>query len=83
MTPQVLADLWNIPLDVAKRTLNSTIRFHYSEIHGGLTRRRRAGHGIREHPRLSGNLSKFASDTFFSNVTSLRGNKMIQLYTNP
>ena len=82
MDPQTLAELWNIPLDSAKRTLHSTIRYHYSEIHGGLTRRRRAGHGRREHPRLSGNLSRFASDTFFSNVTSLRGNKMIQLFTN-
>ena len=51
MDPQTLAELWNIPLDATKRTLKSTIRFHYSEIHGGLTHRRRAGHGKCEHPR--------------------------------
>ena len=82
INPQSLARLWNIPLEHAKRTLQTTDKFHFSEIHGGLTRRRRAGHGKREHPRLSGNLSRFASDTFFSNVTSLRGNKMVQLFTN-
>ena len=82
LDPSKLARLWNIPLDSARRTLKSTDLSHYSKIEGSLTRRRRAGHGQREHPRLSGNLSKFASDTFFSNVTSLRGNKMIQLFTN-
>ena len=32
--------------------------------------------------RLNGYLADFASDTFFSNVTSLRGNTCVQLFAN-
>ena len=77
-----LSKLWDIPLKVARKTLAATENFHYSSISGPFTRRRRASHGTREHFRLSGNLSRFCTDTFFSNVTSLRGNKCTQLYAN-
>ena len=77
-----LSELWDIPLKVAKRTLDVTENFYYSSIHGPFTRRRRASHGRREHVRLSGNLSRFCTDTFPSNVISLRGNRYTQLYTN-
>ena len=77
-----LSKLWDIPLNTAKRTLKVTENFAYSSISGPFTRRRRASHGRREHVRLSGPLSRFCTDTFTSNVTSTRGNKYTQLFTN-
>ena len=77
-----LSYLWDIPLHIAQRTIKVTENFAYSSISGPFTRRRRASHGRREHVKLSGHLSRFCTDTFTSNVTSLRGNKYTQLFTN-
>ena len=63
--------LWDIPLKVAKRTLNATENFSYSSICGHYTRRRRASHGRREHIRLSGNISRFCTEIVTHNYTQI------------
>ena len=80
--PFRLSTMWNINIENAKRTIRSTEQHHVSIPDGQLTRRRRGGHGRREHRILNGHLARFCSDTFSSNITSLRGNKYIQLFTN-
>ena len=82
LNPSYLSKLWNISLDSAKRTLNSTKQTSMHVIKNGLTRRRMANKSRLDFIRLSGYLADFASDTFFSNVTSLRGNKCVQLFAN-
>ena len=77
-----LSKLWDIPFKVAKRTLDTAKNFSYSSVNGTFTRRRRASHCHFEHLQLSGHLSCFCTDTFPSNVISLRGNSFTQLYTN-
>ena len=82
LTPSYLSTLWNISLDTAKRTLQSTKQKSMHILKNGLTRRRMANKSRLDFVRLSGYLSDFASDTFFSNVVSLRGNKCVQLFSN-
>ena len=82
LSPSYLARMWNISLDSAKRTLQSTKQSSMHVLKNGLTRRRMANKSRLDFIRLSGYLSDFASDTFFSNVTSLRGNKCVQLFVN-
>ena len=82
LTPSYLSRLWNISLESAKRTLQSTKQSSMHILKNGLTRRRMANKSRLDFIRLSGYLSDFASDTFFSNVTSLRGNKCVQLFVN-
>ena len=83
LNPSYLSRLWNISLDSAKRTIQSTKQNSMHILRNGLTRRRMANKSRLDFtPRLSGYLADFASDTFFSNVTSLRGNKCVQLFVN-
>ena len=82
LTPSYLSQLWNVSLDTAKRTLQSTKQKSMHILQNGLTRRRMANKSRLDFTRLSGYLADFASDTFFSNVTSLRGNKCVQLFAN-
>ena len=82
LTPSYLSRLWNISLDSAKRTLQATKQTSMHTLKNGLTRRRKANRSRLDFERLTGYLADFASDTFFSNVTSLRGNKCIQLFAN-
>ena len=82
LSPSYLSKLWNISLDSAKRTLHSTKQTSMHILKNGLTRRRMANKSRLDFHRLSGYLSDFASDTFFSNVVSLRGNKCVQLFAN-
>ena len=82
LNPSFLSKFWDIPLVDAKRTLTSTEYQSVSIPEGNLTRRRRLGYNRRDYRKLSGYAGQFASDTFFSNVESLRGNKCIQLFCN-
>lgn len=82
LTPSYLSKLWNVSLDLAKRTLQSTKQKPMHILKNDLTRQRMANKSRLDFVRLSGYLSDFASNTFFSNVTSLRGNKCVQLFSN-
>ena len=82
LNPSYLSRMWNISLDSAKRTLQATKQTSMHKIKNELTRRRMANKSRLDYKRLSGYLSDFASDTFMSNVTSTRGNRYIQLFTN-
>ena len=82
LTPELLSQMWNISLKSAKRTLLVTSHHSVKTTEGSLTRRRRVAYTGRINRQLGGYLSQFASDTFMSNVTSLRGNRCIQLFCN-
>ena len=80
--PSDLAKLWNISLPNAKRTLECTTQDYIRQIDGKLSRRVKTRAHQRQYNQLSGYLGKFCSDTFKSNVSSLRGNSHIQLFCN-
>ena len=80
--PLALSKLWNISLDNAKRTIKSSEQDKISAPSTTLSRRRRVGRGNQHRKVLHGFLSKFCSDTFKSNVKSLRGNQYVQLFSN-
>ena len=82
LSPSYLSRLWNVSLDSAKRTLQATKQTSLHIIKNGLTRRRKANRSRLDYIRLNGYLADFASDTFFSNVVSLRGNTCVQLFAN-
>ena len=82
LTPSLLSDMWGISLETAKRTLQVTEQLSVRIPQGSLTRRRRVRYNGRTKRKLGGFLSQFSSDTFMSNVTSLRGNKYVQLFCN-
>lgn len=80
--PEELARLWNIGLPEAKRTLESTTQDYIRYVNGKISRRVKTHAHQNRYRQLSGYLSTFCSDTFKSNVTSLRGNKYTQLFCN-
>ena len=82
LSPSYLSRLWNVSLDSAKRTLQATKQTSLHIVKNGLTRRRKANRSRLDFVRLNGYLADFASDTFFSNVVSLRGNTCVQLFAN-
>ena len=82
LTPELLSKYWNISLPAAKRTLEVTTSDHIrlSRARGG--RRVKTMAHQRQYKQMTGYLSKFCSDTFKSNVTSIRGNNYFQLFCN-
>ena len=82
VSPEHLANLWQISIDAARRTLESTTQDSIRVLEGKLHRRVRTQAHQRRYNQLGGYLGMFASDTFKANVKSLRGNKYIQHFCN-
>ena len=82
LTPEMLSSLWKIPLSHAKSTLSATTQSAITLNEGMLSRRFKTRVHHTQYKQLGGYLGMFASDTFKSNVTSTRGNKVIQLFCN-
>ena len=77
-----LADLWHITISNAARTLKCVDMDRIRELKGRIHRRFKTKAHQRRYKQMGGYLSYFASDTFKSNVISLRGNKYMQLFCN-
>ena len=77
-----LASYWRVGLKTAERTLRCTTQHSMRHLKGKLTRRVRTRIHQRRYNQLHGHLGRFCSDTFTSKVTSLRGNKKFQLFSN-
>ena len=77
-----LADLWHVSIQNAARTLKCVDLDRIREIKGRIHKRFKTKVHQRRYNQLGGYLSYFASDTFKSNVVSLRGNKYMQLFCN-
>ena len=82
LSPEVLSSLWGININDAARTLRSTTQDSIRQLRGPLHRRVKTRAHHRSYNQLAGYLGAFASDTFKANVTSIRGNKYTQLFTN-
>ena len=77
-----LAELWSTTITNAACTLKCTDIDRAREIKGNIHRRFKTKAHQRRYKQLGGYLAHFASDTFKSNVTSIRGNKYVQLFCN-
>lgn len=82
VTPVMLSNLWNISLEAADRTLKSTTQDYVRTMTGKMSRRYKTRAHQRQYKQLGGYMSAFCSDTFFSSVTSTRGNNCIQMFAN-
>ena len=82
LTPEYLSKLWSISIENAKRTLRATTQESIRILQGKITRRVRTRAHQNRYCQLRGYLGRFASDTFKSNVKSLRGNTYVQLFCN-
>ena len=81
-TPERIAELWKIPINHAKLTLQSTTQSAISLNEGILSRRFKPQVHHTRYRQLGGYLGMFASDTFRSHVKSIRGNQYTQLFCN-
>ncbi|KAL7569667.1 hypothetical protein ACA910_008321 [Epithemia clementina (nom. ined.)] len=79
ITPETLSQKWNIGLDTAKQTLRVTTQLRVRTAIHPLHRRYRTNHTALRYPRLN---ETFYSDNLFSKVTSIKGNKCAQVFTN-
>ena len=77
--PEELARKWNIGLESAKRTLQVTTQRGVRTAVHPLHRRYRVDHLHLNRRRLNGD---WFSDTLFSKMQSIKGNKCAQVYTN-
>lgn len=82
ITAEILARKWNITIDNARLTLKSTTRDAVTLHEGNLTRRFKTKIHHTRYKQLGGYHGMFASDTFRSNITSVRGKNYIQLFCN-
>ena len=82
ITPEHLATMWKIPLHHARLTLKATTHSSVQLNEGMLSRRFKTKVHHTRYRQLGGYLGMFASDTFTSNVASIRGNKYTQLFCN-
>ena len=82
LSPEKLAKLWHIGLEDAKRTLKSTTQDFIRVGTGRVHRRVKTRAHQSRYKQLGGYLGMFASDTFHSKVTSIRGNNYCQLFCN-
>ena len=82
LSPDKLANLWGIGIKAAQRTLKSTTQTSTRYLSGKIHRRVRTRMHQRRYRQLWGHLSRFSSDTFKSNVKSLRGSQYFQLFCN-
>jgi hypothetical protein len=81
-SPESLAKLWHIGLEAAQRTLKATTQDFIRVGTGRVHRRVKTKAHQSRYKQLGGYLGMFASDTFHSKVTSLRGNNYCQLFCN-
>ena len=83
LTPEYLSRLWNITLKDAQLTIQATTQNSIRSNEGIRSKRLKTLPHQKLYRQLSNEyLGKFASDTFFSNVVSLRGNSCVQLFVN-
>lgn len=82
MDAEKLASLWHISLENAARTLRCTDMDRIRKLKGKIHKRFKTKMHQKRYKQLGGYLALFASDTFKSNVISLRGNKYVQLFCN-
>ena len=82
MDAEKLAEMWHISIENAARTLRCTTMDRIRKLRGNIHKRFKTKVHQKRYKQLGGYLAMFASDTFLSNVTSLRGNKYIQLFCN-
>ena len=81
MTPEELAEKWQIGLNTAARTLKATTHTCVRSV-GDITRRFRTEKAHMRYRRLTTRHGLFYVDTLFSKVKSLRGFTCGNLYTN-
>jgi len=77
--PSYLAKQWGISLETATKTLRATTQAGIHHAIHPLSRRYRTDHMTLRHRRLH---DTFYSDTLFSGIKSLHGNKCAQVTTN-
>ena len=82
MDAEKLADLWFISIENAARTLKCVNMDRIRKLKGKIHKRFKTKAHQKRYKQLGGYLAMFASDTFKSNVISLRGNKYVQLFCN-
>ena len=82
ITPEYLSNLWSISLEQASNTLKCTNYDLVRLLEGFISRRVKTKPHQRMYNQLHGYLGRFASDTIKANVTSLRGNKYLRLFSN-
>lgn len=79
VSAEALSRMWNVGLETAQRTLRATTQDGVRTALHPITRRYRVDHIHLHRNRLN---STFYTDTLFSKVTSLRGNKCAQVFTD-
>ena len=79
VTAENLSRMWNVGLDTARRTLRATTQQGIRTAIHPITRRYRTDQLHLHRKRLN---ATFYTDTLFSKVQSLRGNKCAQVFTD-
>jgi hypothetical protein len=79
VTPENLSRLWKVGLETAQKTLRATTQDGIRTALHPITRRYRVDHLHLHRRRLN---TAFYTDTLFSRVASLRGNKCAQVFTD-
>ena len=82
ITPEQLANMWNISVPAARDTLCSCTVDNIRQLKKGFSRQVKTRAHQRQYKQLGGYLGEFNSDTFKMNVKSTRGNNYVQLFTN-
>ena len=77
--PETVSRLWNVGLETAQRTLQATTQQGIRSAVNLILRRYRVDHLHFHRNRLH---ATFHTDTLFSKIISLRGNKCAQVFTN-
>jgi hypothetical protein len=77
-----LANIWNIGLQAAKKTIQVTTQKGTRTINNPIEQRFRTRMAQLRYNQLGGRHGRFYTDTFFSSVPTLNGNTMAQIYTN-
>ena len=76
---ETLSRMWNVGLQTAQKTLRATTQLGVRTAVHPITRRYRVDHLHLHRKRLN---ATFYTDTLFSKVQSLRGNKCAQIFTD-
>jgi hypothetical protein len=79
LTPQILSKWWNCTMDAAARTMRTTMQAGICNIYAPGERKLRQRLDHMRYPNLKG---KWYSDTFFTQITSVRQNTCGQIFTN-
>jgi len=81
-TAERLANLWNIGLETAKKTVQVTTQKGIRTTTIPIEQRFRTRQAQLRYKQLGGRHGRFYTDTFFSSVPTLNGNTMAQIFTN-